>query len=245
MPKIIKIRQHELIASNMSGCFFWNTVYTKSLRTRPITSIARPHPSYFFPLHPHAWSSGQSTRGVAEVGRNPRLTSWMASSQTDAISVHFPLHFTPQIGFIAPLYLVCSVHHVPLSHRPGTPSINFGGLRSCRCLKKTPSEQTSCGCTSCGLAWASHDRENKFRIMQRAEYEYKSTIRYKEKLSKMQFTDELNDALLKKNMYSFWKSWQSEFSGKVSPVIDGLCKPSVIAENFADISKYASSPCSS
>jgi len=48
-------------------------------------------------LHPHAWSSGQSTRGVAEVGRKPRLTSWMASSQTDAISsVHFPSHFTPE-----------------------------------------------------------------------------------------------------------------------------------------------------
>jgi len=68
-------------------------IYTKFPRTRPITSLARPHLPYFFLLHPHAWSSGQSTRGVAEVGRKPCLTSWMASSQTDAISVHFPLHF--------------------------------------------------------------------------------------------------------------------------------------------------------
>ena len=61
-------------------------------RTRLFSPIARTHPPHFFPLHPHAWSSGQSTRGFAEVGRKPRLTSWMASSQTDAISIHFPLH---------------------------------------------------------------------------------------------------------------------------------------------------------
>jgi len=70
-----------------------STTYIHSVpRTRLFSPIARTHPPYFFPLHPHAWSSGQSTRGVAEVGRKPRLTSWMASSQTDAISIHFPLH---------------------------------------------------------------------------------------------------------------------------------------------------------
>jgi len=75
-----------------------------------------------------------------------------------------------------------------------------------------------------------------FRIMQQAKYEYKSAIRKKDKQSKMQFTDELNEALLNKDMNSFWKSWQSKFSRKkVSTVIDGLCEPSVIAEKFADI----------
>jgi len=73
-----------------------STTYMHSVpRTRLFSPIARTHPPHFFPLHPHAWSSGQSTRGVAEVGRKPRLTSWMASSassQTDAISIHFPLH---------------------------------------------------------------------------------------------------------------------------------------------------------
>ena len=70
-----------------------STTYIHSVpRTRLFSPIARTHPSHFFPLHPHAWSSGQSTRGVAEVGRKPRLTSWMESSQTDAISIHFPLH---------------------------------------------------------------------------------------------------------------------------------------------------------
>jgi len=70
-----------------------STTYIHSVpRTRLFSPIARTHPPHFFPLHPHAWSSGQSTRGVAEVGRKPRLTSWMASSQTDAISIHFPLH---------------------------------------------------------------------------------------------------------------------------------------------------------
>ena len=70
-----------------------STTYIHSVsRTRLFSPIARTHPLHFFPLHPHAWSSGQSARGVAEVDRKPRLTSWMASSQTDAISIHFPLH---------------------------------------------------------------------------------------------------------------------------------------------------------
>ena len=68
-----------------------STTYIHSVPpTRPFSPIARTHPPHFFPLHPHAWSSGQSTRGVAEVGRKPRLTSWMASSQTDAIPLHLP-----------------------------------------------------------------------------------------------------------------------------------------------------------
>jgi len=67
-----------------------STTYIHSVPpTRLFSPIAPTHPLYFFPLHPHAWSSGQSTRGVAEVGRKPRLTSWMASSQTDAISDAF------------------------------------------------------------------------------------------------------------------------------------------------------------
>ena len=57
-----------------------STTYIHSVpRTRLFSPIARTHPPHFFPLHPHAWSSGQSTRGVAEVGRKPRLTSWMAT----------------------------------------------------------------------------------------------------------------------------------------------------------------------
>ena len=73
------------------------TTYIHQVSSYPSNHFHRSYPSpYFFPLQPHAWSSGQSTRGVAEVGRKPRLTLWMASSQTDAISVHFPLHFTPQ-----------------------------------------------------------------------------------------------------------------------------------------------------
>ena len=72
-----------------------NMIYTPSLFVHVRSSRSLVPISLFFPLHPHAWSSGQSTRGVAEVGRKPRLTSWMALSLTDAISVHFPLHFTP------------------------------------------------------------------------------------------------------------------------------------------------------
>ena len=42
-------------------------------------------------------------------------------------------------------------------------------------------------------------------------------------------TDELNDALAKKDSSSFWKTWQSKFSRKrVSPVIDGICDPASV-----------------
>jgi len=72
------------------------TTYIHSVPSHTSHLSHRSYPSFhFFPLQPHAWSSGQSTHGVAEVGRKPRLTSWMASSQTHAISIHFPLHFTP------------------------------------------------------------------------------------------------------------------------------------------------------
>ena len=70
-----------------------STTYIHSVPSHTFFLSHRSYPSSsFFPLHPHAWSYGRSTRGVAEVGRKPRLTSWMASSQTDAISIHFPLH---------------------------------------------------------------------------------------------------------------------------------------------------------
>jgi len=80
-----------------TGCHLYTFIYiihnayTPSLfvHVRSLPSLVPI--SLFFPLHLHAWSSGQSMRGVAEVRRQ-----WMASSQTDAISVHFPLHFTPQ-----------------------------------------------------------------------------------------------------------------------------------------------------
>jgi len=81
--------------------------YTTYIHSVPSHTSHLSHRSYpsslFFPLHPHAWSSGQSTRGVAEVVRKPRLTSWMASSQTDAISIHFPLHLPHRHIFVSSL----------------------------------------------------------------------------------------------------------------------------------------------
>jgi len=78
--------------------------------------------------------------------------------------------------------------------------------------------------------------------MQQAKYEHNSAIRNKEKLSKELYTDELNDALMKKDTSSFWKCWKSKFSSKkVSQVIDGDCD-AVIAENFAGMFKAVCSP---
>ena len=82
-----------------------------------------------------------------------------------------------------------------------------------------------------------------FRNKQQAKYEYKSAIRTKETASRERFTNELNDALAKKDSSSFWKTWQSIFSRKrVSPVIDGTCDPAVIAEKFANVFKTACAP---
>jgi len=50
--------------------------------------------------------------------------------------------------------------------------------------------------------------------MQQAKYKYKLAIRTKEKQSKEHFSDELNDALINKDMNSFWKCWKSKFSRK-------------------------------
>ena len=87
-----------------------STTYIHSVpRTRLFSPIARTYLFLFFPA--------ASARVVfwpidAEVGRKPRLTSWMASSQTDAISVHFPLHLPhnhprrrPSRGKVLPLFV--------------------------------------------------------------------------------------------------------------------------------------------
>ena len=71
-----------------------STTYIHSVpRTRLFSPIARTHPPHFFPAASARVVFWPIDARVAEVGRKPRLTSWMASSQTDAISIHFPLHF--------------------------------------------------------------------------------------------------------------------------------------------------------
>ena len=70
----------------------------------------------------------------------------------------------------------------------------------------------------------------------------KMRSRQKRKIGKNIF-DELNDALICKDLNSFWKRWHSKFSKtKASSVIDGVCDPSRIAENFAYVFKNTCVP---
>ena len=63
-----------------------------------------------------------------------------------------------------------------------------------------------------------------FVAMRQDKARYKLAIKTKECDSRNVFSNSLNDALLSKNMDSFWKSWKSKFGKKVSPtVIDGSC----------------------
>jgi hypothetical protein len=73
-----------------------------------------------------------------------------------------------------------------------------------------------------------------FDVMRRDKATYKLAIKTKQQNSVNEFSDSLNDALLHKDMESFWKSWKSKFGSKGCPsVIDGCCGEDTIAEKFA------------
>jgi len=68
-------------------------------------------------------------------------------------------------------------------------------------------------------------------------------IRKKEKEGIKHFSDSLSDALLHKDMNSFWKSWRSKMGGgRTSYIIDEYRHPRDIAEKFANIFKSACLP---
>ena len=76
----------------------------------------------------------------------------------------------------------------------------------------------------------------EFLAMKRAKYAYKLAIKNKEVSSKDAFTNSLNEALLHKNMDSFWRSWRSKFgTEKQSTVVDGCSEELSIANKFATI----------
>ena len=65
---------------------------------------------------------------------------------------------------------------------------------------------------------------------------YKLAIRNKESNSKNQFSDDLNDALLCKDINRFWQSWRSKFGHKPrSMIIDGCCEEKSLADRFASV----------
>ena len=94
--------------------------------------------------------------------------------------------------------------------------------------------------------WASIGKPRSgtaFDEMRKDKAAYKLGIRNKEKDGKEEFSDSLNDALMHKDMESFWKSWRSKFGNKKPPfMIDGLCNEKAVADKFAHVFESVSVP---
>jgi len=57
----------------------------------------------------------------------------------------------------------------------------------------------------------------EFLAMKRAKAAYKLAIKAKERGSQNEFTNSLNDVLLRKDMDSFWRSWKAKFGSNSHP----------------------------
>ena len=76
-----------------------------------------------------------------------------------------------------------------------------------------------------------------------SHYNYKLAVKRKKESHQDEFTNELHECLLNKDMVSFWKSWHSKFGGKKpAKVIEGLINPQDIAGKFADMFEAVSRP---
>jgi len=84
---------------------------------------------------------------------------------------------------------------------------------------------------------------SEFYEMQRAKAAYKLALRNKERNSQHEFTNSLNDALLNKDLDSFWRSWRAKFgSNNRSSVIDGCSDDIGIADKFGTLFKSCCVP---
>ena len=75
----------------------------------------------------------------------------------------------------------------------------------------------------------------EFLVMKRVKAGYKLAIRNKERSSQQSFTNSLNDALLEKDMDSFWRTWRSTFCSNRRPTVIVGC-----SDNFSTADKFAS-----
>ena len=84
----------------------------------------------------------------------------------------------------------------------------------------------------------------EFLAMKRAKFAYKSAIKNKERTSHNEFTNSLNDALLDKDMDSFWRTWRAKFcsNNNRATVIDGCTDELDIANKFATVFQSACMP---
>jgi hypothetical protein len=87
-------------------------------------------------------------------------------------------------------------------------------------------------------AWISAGRPNTGEIFSRyrkCQCEYKSIIRRQQTCEKQIYTNDLHEALLKKQGEEFWKCWKAKFdtSKPVIAQVDGISSPSEVAKHFA------------
>jgi len=82
-----------------------------------------------------------------------------------------------------------------------------------------------------------------FDKRQKAHVQYRKRIRECETQSTSSYTNELHEALLKKNGTVFWKCWRSNFEPKSKCVEVGNCvDPGTIAQKFAEHFEAAYAP---
>ena len=82
-----------------------------------------------------------------------------------------------------------------------------------------------------------------FDKRQKARVQYRKRIRECETQSTSSYTNELHEALLKKNGTVFWKCWRSNFEPKSKCVEVGNCvDPGTIAQKFAEHFEAAYAP---
>jgi len=79
-----------------------------------------------------------------------------------------------------------------------------------------------------------------FSRRQSCRRQYKVRIKEKDKANTAAYTNDLHDALLKKNNDAFWQSWRSKFETRSKcDQVDGKVDPNIIAYNFASHFKEA------
>lgn len=89
------------------------------------------------------------------------------------------------------------------------------------------------------LLWKSVGRPRSGPIYERrnrARRAYRSAIRKKENDSVHNYSNDLHEALLKKNGTAFWNCWNSKFENRArkSQQVDGITDPQLIAKRFAE-----------
>jgi len=117
-------------------------------------------------------------------------------------------------------------------------SLNFGGIKSLKSLKDQ--SISSCGFWKAAGKPRSGPLWDKYRKDKSA---YRRAIRVKQQEELHSYTNDLHEALLKKQGTNFWKCWNSKFGEKRRLVntVNGVTDNRLIAENFAT---YFSGVCS-